>query len=63
MMKTTINVKDRKEAEHIRNGLEDPAVRAFVVTMGALLVLPSDRARLRVLNFVRDHFDEQKDPT
>jgi hypothetical protein len=58
-MKATIEVRDRKEADNIRAGLEDPQVRAFVITMGALLKLPSDRARIRVLNFVRDHFDEQ----
>lgn len=57
-MKATIEVKDRREAEHIRNGLADPATRAFVVVMGALSTLPSDRARKRVMQFVVDHFDE-----
>jgi hypothetical protein len=59
-MKATIDVKDRKEAEHIRNGLEDPSVRAFVVVMGALAALKTDRARQRVMNFVRDYFDEHE---
>lgn len=57
-MKATIEVTDRKEAEHIRAGLGDPATRAFVIVMGALAALPSNRARARVLNFVRDYFDE-----
>ena len=57
-MKATIEVKDRKEAEHIRNGLADEATRAFVIVMGALSTLPSDRARARVLNYVRDYFEE-----
>jgi hypothetical protein len=58
-MKATIEVNDRREAEHIRNGLADPATRAFVVVMGALSVLPSNRARKRMLQFVADYFDEQ----
>jgi hypothetical protein len=58
-MKTTIEVKDRKEAEHLRNGLADPTTRAFVIVMGALNSLPTPRSRLRVLNFVRDSFAEQ----
>jgi hypothetical protein len=59
-MKAAIDVSDRKEAEAIRAGLNDPAVRAFVVVMGALSALPSDRTRQRVLDFVRDHFEERK---
>jgi hypothetical protein len=57
-MKANIEVKDRKEAEAIRAGLDDPATRAFVVVMGALSTLPSDRARKRVMLFVQDYFDE-----
>jgi hypothetical protein len=59
-MKMTLQVEDRKQAEAIRNGMEDPAVRAFVVVMGALAALPSDRARARVLTFVRDSLDENQ---
>jgi len=58
-MKMTLEVKDRKEADAIRTGMEDPAVRAFVVVVGALAALPSDRSRARVLAFVRDQLDEQ----
>jgi hypothetical protein len=58
-MKANIEVKDRKEAEHVRAGLADPAVRAFVVIMGALSILPSKRARARVMHFVEDALDER----
>jgi hypothetical protein len=58
-MKMTLEVKDRKEADAIRTGMEDPAVRAFVLVMGALKALPSDRARERVLRFVTDTLDER----
>jgi hypothetical protein len=61
-MKATIEVNDRKEANAIRTGLEDPTTRAFVIVMGELSKLPSDRARRRVLDFVRDYFDENPGP-
>lgn len=57
-MKANIEVSDRKEADAIRTGLDDPAVRAFVVVMGILLPL-SERARRRVLTYVTDRLDEQ----
>jgi hypothetical protein len=60
-MKALIEVNDRKEADAIRTGLEDPSVRAFVVVMGALNMLPSDRSRRRVLQFVIDKLDEEQD--
>jgi hypothetical protein len=53
---------NRKEADAIRAGLEDPATRAFVITMGALSTLPSDRAHKRVLQYVMDYFDENPGP-
>jgi hypothetical protein len=58
-VKATIEVSDRKEADAIRAGLNDPAVRAFVVVMGALSMLPSDRARKQVMQFVADIFQER----
>lgn len=58
IMKATIEVSDRKEADHIRAGLADPTVRAFVVVMGTLAKLPSNTARARVLNYVMDYFKE-----
>src|SRR5262245_11057352 len=60
-MKATIEVRDRKEAEAIKAGLADPAVRAFAAVMGVLSQLPSDRARARVMHFVTDCLDEQEE--
>jgi hypothetical protein len=57
-MKTPIDVKNRNEGQTIRRALADPQVRAFVLTMGTLLALPSDRARERVLRFVDDRLSE-----
>jgi hypothetical protein len=59
-MTARIDVTNRKEAENIRRGLARPDVRAFVITMGILEALPSDRARERVLRFVVDKFDEER---
>lgn len=59
-MNAKIAVKDRKEAQQIRRGLDDKAVRAFVKIVGALDMLSSDRARLRVLRFVQDAQEEQR---
>ena len=57
-MKASIEVSDRKEAEQIRLGLSDPAVRAFVKVVGTLSTLKSQRAKERVLAYVKDHFEE-----
>lgn len=59
-MKATIDVKDRKEAEAIREGLADPATRALVTIMGALSGLPTERARNRVLQWVIDEVSEEQ---
>ena len=56
-MRASIEVKDRREADHIRAGLEDPNVRALVVVMGVLSLLPDNHARKRVLNWVIDKLD------
>lgn len=53
-MKTYIDVANRKEAVLLRRGLEQEDVRAMVLVMGALAVLPTDRARARALRFVSD---------
>jgi hypothetical protein len=58
-MNTIVPVKNRKEGRLIRRALEDPTVRAFVLVMGSLMDLPTDRARARVLNHVADFFDEE----
>ncbi len=57
-MKVRIEVKDRHEAQAIREGLLDPATRALVIVMGLLRPLSSDRSRARVLTYVVDKFDE-----
>lgn len=57
-MKTTIEVKDRREGELIKAGLADETVKAFVVVMGALSQLPTDRARKRVMEYVADKLEE-----
>lgn len=57
-MKATIEVKDRRESEAIRTGLDDPAVRAFVVIVGTLSPL-TKRHQSRVLQYVKDALEEQ----
>lgn len=51
----------REEKRLIKLALERPEVRAFVIIVGALMELPSDRARERVLRFVADKLDEDDD--
>lgn len=58
-MKVAIEVKDRAEAGLLKAGLEDPATRAAVMIVGALASLPTSRAKLRVLNHVKDRLDEE----
>lgn len=60
-MKATIMVNNKQEAEAIRGALEDPTMRAFVLVMGALLQLPSDKARRRVLAYVKDRMEEDSE--
>lgn len=59
-MKANIDVKDRREADAIRSGLEDPTVRAFVIIMGVLKPL-SPRARTRVMQYVTDKLSEDQE--
>lgn len=58
-MKTTIEVKDRKEADAIKTALEDPTTRAFVVVVGTLLPL-TIRERKRVMTFVADKLEDEQ---
>jgi hypothetical protein len=58
-MKTTIVVKDRDEARAVQTAMADPQTRAFVLMVGTLLQLPTDRARRRVLQFVTDKLAEE----
>ena len=58
-MRIGVEVKNRKEGELIKLGLSHDDVRAFVVIVGALSGLSSDRARRRVLNYIADIHNEQ----
>ena len=58
-----ITVDSLEEGERISAGLEDPAVRAFVVVSGVLSALPTDRARERVLSYFWDRAAEERDNT
>ena len=58
-MKTRIEVSDRKEAKLISAGIRDPQTRALVKVMGALAMLPTERAERRMMRYVQDHFAEQ----
>lgn len=57
-MKVGIEVKNRREAESVRRAMARPDVRAFVLVIGELEALPTERAKERVMNFVTDYFDE-----
>lgn len=48
-MQAVIEVNDEEEAEQIKNGLEDAAMRAFVRVTAILGTLPDDASRERVL--------------
>lgn len=56
-MKANIEVTSRGEGEAIRAGLEDPEMRAYVVALGTMKLLPDERARLRLVKFLIDRFD------
>jgi hypothetical protein len=49
-----VEVKDRKQAKAIERALEQPEVRAFAITIGMLVQLPDDRARVRTLRYIED---------
>jgi hypothetical protein len=58
LMKASIEVESRKEAELIKVALEDPATRALIQIVGALAPL-SERAQKRVLDHVADMLAEE----
>lgn len=60
-MRTPIEVTNRREAAALHRAMADPTVRAFVLIMGELLALPTDRARRRVLTYVMDKATELED--
>jgi len=57
-MRTSLKVNTRAEGVQIRLALADPQVRAFVLVMGTLFDLPTDRSRERILRFVDDKLKE-----
>ena len=59
-MKATIDVKNREEAKHIATAMEDPATRALVIIIGALLSLSTGERR-RVMQWVTDRLQEEED--
>lgn len=61
-MKVAVDVKNRQEADAVRRAMDDPQTRAYVLVVGTLLSLPSDRARQRVMRFVADHLNEDATP-
>lgn len=60
-MKVAVPVKDREQAEAVRTAWGDPTVSAFVIVLGTLMSLPSDRARSRVIQYVTDLLEEERD--
>ena len=54
-----VQANTEDEARAIEVALGDPTTRAFVLVMGALLQLPTDRARRRVLRWAADKIDEE----
>lgn len=57
-MKIRVDVPSKQHAKAIEAGLERPDVRAFVLAIGLLDALPSDRARHRVLHFLTDYVSD-----
>lgn len=53
-------MKNRKEAQLIRRGLEQADVRALVFVMGALAPL-SERQQARAMRYVSDMLDEERE--
>jgi hypothetical protein len=53
-MKVSVQANNKDEARAIQVGMNDPAVRAFVIICGLLEQLPTQRARNRVLQYAND---------
>jgi O-methyltransferase involved in polyketide biosynthesis len=54
-----VDVTDDQELAALKRALADPEARAFLVTIGTLLRLPTKQQQTRVMGFVADHFAEQ----
>jgi len=58
-----VDVTNQAQADAVQRGLEKPDVLAFVVCVGLLEMLPSDRARKRCLAYVLDELEERSEGT
>lgn len=58
MPKVSVMAKNKVEAKAIQVAMNDPAVHAFVVVIGILNELPTDRARARVLRYVEEMMND-----
>ena len=54
-----VRAKDTTEADAILTAMNDPLIRAFVVTCGTLALLPDDAARSRVITWLADKVREE----
>jgi len=59
-MKTTIDVENRREADAIKIGLDDPVMRAMVMVTGVLVSL-SERDQAQVMGYISERFGRKKD--
>ena len=58
-MKANIDVTDRREADAIRMGLEDPEIRALVIVTGVLRALPVS-VRRRVITMASERLTDNE---
>ena len=50
-----------EERRLIKRALQDEQIRAFVLVVGSLIELPTDQARIRVLRYVADALEGQRE--
>jgi hypothetical protein len=58
-MKTTIEVKDRREGELIRSALDNPEARALIIILGALQPLDVS-VQARIMDYVGNFYGADK---
>jgi hypothetical protein len=58
-VKATVEVQNRHEADAVKAALGDPAIKAFVVMIGALQTLQADE-KARCLGYVKDWIAHQE---
>lgn len=61
-MKIEVECQNKEERRAIEAALADPAVRAYVLTVGLLIPL-SQRARQRVINYLVDVVNDPDFPS